>query len=102
VFRDASSRAFPAAQPPFTAYCQMTGLNGSYVFEIEILAEDLQTSLGRFEIGDRFESDDPLARTEAWLEVRDVVWPSAGRYVLRLLYNGRIADETTLLIEERP
>lgn len=102
VFRDASSQAFPASQPPFTAYCQMTGLNGSYDFETEIVPEDLQGSLGRYGIGDRFQSDDPLARAEAWVEVRDVVWPSAGCYVVRLLYNGRIADETTLLVEERP
>ena len=102
VFEKMAATVFPAEQPEFGIYFQLTGLNGSYRFEIEILGEDLQTVLGRLAFPDVFEFEDPLLRVSTWISVDGVTWPGPGRYSVRLLYNGRIAEDTPLIVERNP
>ncbi len=100
VFGQLGATEFPAVQEPFEAFVLLTGLNGRYRFHLEILSEDLATVIERIDLSEPIDFDTPLAEFAASVALDSVVWPSPGRYTVRLVYNGRIADETALTVGE--
>lgn len=106
VFDRVMSTAFPSQQPEFGVYFNLTGMNGEYQFslQISVLEEDdagAEKILLDVPFPQKFKSVDPLRRLVSGINVNGMVWPRAGRYTLRLLYNGKTADEATLVVEQK-
>jgi hypothetical protein len=99
VFEVLLVRSVPAEPQPFTVYAAFAGLNGRYSFEVEIVADDLQTVMRRHVVVDEFEADDPLVVNELIVDLDDISWPSTGRYTVRLRYNGHLLEDASLSVE---
>ncbi len=98
VFDRIVASRFPA---DYGVYLKMRGLNGRYEFRVQIVAPDLQTVVTEIAFADPHEAGDPLATVEMAANFDAVVFSAPGRYTVRLVYNGRTAEELSLLVEGR-
>jgi hypothetical protein len=99
VFDRIQTPGFPTSHGPFAIYFRLSGLNGHYQLRVEILGPDLDTVVAAVDFPDRLVIDDPLSAVDAVVNLGELKLPRSGRYSVRLLYNGQIADEFTLLAE---
>ena len=94
------SPEFPAAHAGLVVYARMSGLNGEYGMSVRVTAPDLETSVADVEAPAPLVVTDPLETVNVVFPLPELDFPVAGRYSVRLLYNGRIAQEIPLLAEE--
>ena len=91
---------FPAAATVVLC-AKLTALNGDYEIHVEVWSTDLQAVLRRASlpeilgVADRFEEFVLTAPL-------DVEFERPGRHSVRLVYNGRIADDFTIHLVQRP
>jgi len=100
VFERVFAAEFPSAQPDFTVYVRLTGLNGSYRLEIDVLAADLQTRLARIELLDVLASDDPAGHLRAVGRRERSRLAGSGPLRAAAALQWRIADDSTLTVED--
>ncbi len=94
--------SYPATCGDFAVHFRLTDLNGSYEFEVVILAPDLATVVGRIALRPRATVKNPLHLLELARNVVGLRLPAPGRYAVRLMYNGLVADEFSLEAMEQP
>lgn len=102
IFDRIAARQFPVTREPFAIYFRLTGLNGQYELRVRILGPDLQTVLADVGFERAIYVTDPLATTDAILNVAGLDLPVPGRYTVRLDYNAILADEISFLAERLP
>jgi hypothetical protein len=88
---------FPA-RVAFAVCAKLTGLNGDYDFRVEVVNLDLQDVLGRVVLSEMSVAD-PLEVIVVTLPLDRVEFDRPGRYAVRLIYNGRLAEELTLRLD---
>ncbi|MFI5402738.1 MAG: DUF6941 family protein [Planctomycetota bacterium] len=94
--------SYPATCGEFAVYFKMTDLNGSYDFEVVVLAPDLAAVVGRIRFGSKVAVKNPLQLLELAANAGGLRLPVPGRYAVRLMYNGLVADEFSLEAMEQP
>jgi hypothetical protein len=102
VFDEIVAPAYPAACGQVAVYFKVTDLNGTYEFEVVVLAPDLTTVVGRVPLPPGTTVADPLRSFEGTGTLSRLDLPVAGRYAVRLLYNGLVADEFSIAASEQP
>lgn len=92
---------FPAQYGPFGIYFKLRSLNGFYRFGVQCLAPDLQEIVAELQPpAEPFVSRDPSLSCELAFNLPALGLPVPGRYTFRLVYNGQIAEETSILAEQ--
>lgn len=99
TFDNIASKKFPAVHGNFAVYFKVTDLNGDYEFAVVVVAPDLVTEVARLSFPKRTYTD-PLQPIDIPMNLPKLVLPQAGRYTIRLLYNGLIADEFSLNVRQ--
>lgn len=102
IFDRVIAPSYPATCGEFVVHFKLTDLNGSYEFEVVILAPDLAMVVGRIAFRPRVTVKNPLHPLELAANVVGLRLPAPGRYAVRLMYNGLVADEFSLEAMEQP
>jgi hypothetical protein len=102
IFDQVVATSYPVIWSSFAVYFKVTDLNGSYGFEVVFVAPDLATVVGRLPFPGRIVADNPLVPFENTGNVLGLTLPAAGRYTVRLMYNGVVADEFSVEATEQP
>jgi hypothetical protein len=102
IFDRVVAASYPVTWVGFAVYFKVTDLNGNYEFEVVFLAPDLATVVGRLPLPGRIDVGDPLVPFENTGNVMSLRLPVAGRYTVRLMYNGTVADEFSVEAMEQP
>ncbi len=102
VFDEIQLSAYPGKLDAFGIYVNLTNMRGSYAIDLRWLRGDTEEELARLGPRERGAVQDPLARVELLALGTDLPLPGPGRYVLRLLVNGRhLQDLVTMASEVR-
>ncbi len=96
TFDQVAAPSYPATCGEFAVYFKLTDLNGSYEFEVVLLAPDLETVVGRIAFWPKVAVRSPLQLLELSANVDELRLAVPGRYAVRLMYNGLVADEFSL------
>lgn len=102
IFDQVVAPSYPVMCGSFTVYFKLTDLNGSYMFDVVFLAPDLSKAVGRFSFPQRVTVDNPLLPLENTGNMSALRLPLPGRYAVRLMYNGLVADEFSVEATEQP
>jgi hypothetical protein len=102
IFDRVIAPSYPATCGEFVVHSRLTDLNGSYDFDVVLLAPDLATVVGRITFRPRVTMKNPLHLLELTATVVGVRLPAPGRYAVRLMYNGLVADEFSIEAMEPP
>ena len=94
--------SYPALCTTFTVYFKLTDLNGSYAFEVLFFAPDLATVIAKVSFPRRVAEHDPLLPVEGSAVMSGLRLPVPGRYAVRLVYNGLVADEFSIGATQPP
>lgn len=102
IFDRVIAPSYPATCGEFVVHLRLTDLNGSYDFEVVVLTPDLATVVGRIRFQSGITVKSPLQLLELAALAGGLRLPVLGRYAVRLMYNGLVADEFSLEAMEHP
>ncbi len=93
---------FPAVHPSLAMYCRLTDAEGDYELSIDIgrLTENGHDVIGEVK-GLKLRAKDRTRTGDFGIVTRNLVFPEAGRYQVRLLANGELLGEYPLLVLAR-
>jgi hypothetical protein len=74
-------------------YLNLSGLNGRYVFRVEIVRVNDEEQVGHVE-SQPIEWRDPLQPFEVGINLPGIALPTFGKYLFRLLSNGALLQDT--------
>jgi hypothetical protein len=89
VFEWLHAEGEPLKGVALEVYVQLTNLHGAYDFELAVLRAQDDRELARYALGGRIHAHDPLRRMQVGFAVSQLKLPCFGKYVMRLLSDGR-------------
>ena len=102
IFDRVVATSYPVICASFAVYFKVSDLNGTYGFDVVFVAPDLVTVVGRLPFQGTITVDNPLVPFENTGNVQGLKLSAAGRYTVRLMYNGLVADEFSVEATEQP
>ncbi len=100
LFDRLGAPVFPATIHAIAVFCKMSGLNGLYRLRLQIVAPDLLTFVLDVDVAGEVDVRDPLVPVSAPVNIVDLRIPSPGRYSVRWVYNGAIAEEFSFFVDD--
>src|SRR6267142_28023 len=100
IFHTRRSQRFPSSPERFAAYAALCDAMGEGIMRLEISRVDTEQRVYSYEkwfVAPR----DRLLVLNLEIPVRKCSFPAAGRYLVRLLFDGEIAAERGLVIKSR-
>ncbi len=98
TIRSLSQPPFPLRYPEFCVYVQLTECRGDGDVRLQIEEADTNTSIFKTLTRTVSLGNDPLKKHGLPFRIRDLLFPSAGLYLVEFWYNDiKLAEETLLL-----
>lgn len=89
----------PSICPEIGLYVRATSMRGRYSFTVQLFSADQELPLGTPTFLDSIATTDPLEEFQTSANYRDIRVPAPGRYVVRLLANGRAIEAVVISLE---
>jgi hypothetical protein len=101
IFHTRQFERFPSPPQRFTVYAALSDAAGEGRMRLEMTRLETQEWIYSYERWFAFPPD-RLLLVNLEIPVKRCVFPAAGRYAVKLLFDGEVATERALVIEDKP
>ncbi len=100
IFENINAYKFPCAHHFLAVYVKLTDANGKYKFRLEMVDLEDNSVIGKGEIPEEIEINDPLVSRELIFNLAALKFKHPGKYEFRIRANDEVFGQKTFLVRQ--